>query len=292
MKIAVFGKRFENEFDHAVRTLLCDLNGRSHELVLYSGFREFLEKREVLPEAKLKEFSTHTDAASCDLFISIGGDGTLLDSVSFVRDSEVPILGINTGRLGFLSNVSSDEIKAAVDAIDQKNYTLDKRTLIHAQCEVIPPDAFAFALNEVTVYKHSDASMVTVHAYLNDRLINTYWADGLIVATPTGSTAYSLSCGGPIMTPGSEAFVLTPIAPHNLNVRPLVLPNKSELILRAEGRTTTHKLTLDSRPFELPTGVDVRLKTADFKIHLLNLEGQHFFQTIRNKMMWGLDKRN
>lgn len=292
MKIAVFGKRFESEFDHAVRTLLCDLNGRSHELVVYSGFREFLENRKVLPETHLTSFSTHIDAASCDLFISIGGDGTLLDSVSFVRDSGVPILGINTGRLGFLSNVSSDEIKEAVDAIDHKNYTLDKRTLIHVQCEIIPPDAFAFALNEVTVYKHSEASMVTVHAFMNDRLINTYWADGLIVATPTGSTAYSLSCGGPIMTPGSEAFVLTPIAPHNLNVRPLVLPNKSELILRAEGRTNTHKLTLDSRPFELPTGVDVRLKTADFKIHLLNLEGQHFFQTIRNKMMWGLDKRN
>lgn len=292
MKIAVFGKHFKHEFDTSVRDFLCRLKDRDHSLVIFSDFLGFLRERNALPEEVFDVFSSHLDLTDCELFISIGGDGTLLDSVAFVRESQIPILGINTGRLGFLSNISSDEIETAIEAIESRRYYLDRRTLIKVDCPVLEDDDFPFALNEVTISKYTNDSMVTVHAYMGDRYINTYWADGLIVATPTGSTAYSLSCGGPIVMPGAAAFVLTPIAPHNLNVRPLVVPNNALLRLSADGRGEKHRLTLDSRHFDLPSGVEVFLQTADFKINLLNLEHQHFFQTIRNKMMWGLDKRN
>lgn len=292
MKIAVFGKHFNHEYDASVRDLLGRLDKKGHTLFVFADFLGFLREREVLPETVFDVFSQHTDVSDADLFISIGGDGTLLDSVAYVRESQVPILGINTGRLGFLSNISSEEIDLAIEAIESRRYYLDRRTLIKVDCPVLENDDFPFALNEVTISKYSNDSMVTVHAFMGDRYINTYWADGLIVATPTGSTAYSLSCGGPIVMPGAAAFVLTPIAPHNLNVRPLVVPNNSLLRLSADGRADKHRLTLDSRHFDLPSGVEVFLQTADFKINLLNLEHQHFFQTIRNKMMWGLDKRN
>lgn len=292
MKIAIFGKHFEQAFDQAVSDLLGRLDERGHELVIFSKFLGFLRERGALPKEVFPVFSSHTEVVDCDIFISIGGDGTLLDSACYVRDSGVPILGINTGRLGFLSNVSSDEIEEALDAIESGRFHLDERSLIKVICEAARLDDFPYALNEVTVHKHNDDSMVAVHAYMGERYINTYWADGLIVATPTGSTAYSLSCGGPIMMPGAEAFVLTPIAAHNLNVRPLVIPNDCDLRLSADGRAPTHRLTIDARPFELPSEAEVKLETADFKISLLNLEHQHFFQTIRNKLHWGVDKRN
>ena len=292
VNIAVFGKHFDTAYDHTVGHLLGRLVERGHHLRVYSSFLGFLRERETLPGVVFDVFGEHNEVNDCDLFISIGGDGTILDSVCLVRDSHVPVLGLNTGRLGFLSNVASEEIEEALESIENKKYYLDQRSLIHISGDAVRLDDFPYALNEITVQKHSDASMVAVHAYMGERFINTYWADGLIVATPTGSTAYSLSCGGPIIMPGSETFVITPIAPHNLNVRPLVVPNDADLRLSAEGRRPVHRLTLDARPFELPEGAEVRLTTADFKFNLLNLEHQHFFSTIRNKMLWGLDKRN
>ncbi|MGF1565608.1 MAG: NAD kinase [Flavobacteriales bacterium] len=292
MNIAVFGKHFDAAYDHTVGQLLGRLVERGHRLRVYSRFLGFLRERGTLPDVRFDVFNDHHEVRDCDLFISIGGDGTILDSVCLVRDSNVPVLGLNTGRLGFLSNVASEEIEEALASIENKKYYLDERGLISVESDAVLFDDFPFALNEITVQKHSDASMVAVHAYMGERFINTYWADGLIVATPTGSTAYSLSCGGPIMMPGSEAFVITPIAPHNLNVRPLVVPNHADLRLSAEGRRPVHRLTLDARPFDLPEGAEVRLSNARFKFNLLNLEHQHFFSTIRNKLLWGLDKRN
>ena len=292
MNIAIFGKHFDATYDHTVGQLLRRLVERGHRLRVYSRFLGFLHERGTLPDVRFDVFNDHHEVRDCDLFISIGGDGTILDSVCLVRDSNVPVLGLNTGRLGFLSNVASEEIEEALASIENRKYYLDERGLISVESDAVLLDDFPFALNEITVQKHSDASMVAVHAYMGERFINTYWADGLIVATPTGSTAYSLSCGGPIIMPGSEAFVITPIAPHNLNVRPLVVPNHADLRLSAEGRRPVHRLTLDARPFDLPEGAEVRLSNARFKFNLLNLEHQHFFSTIRNKMLWGLDKRN
>jgi NAD+ kinase len=292
MKIAVYGKHFDEAFNAPIATLLERLNHGQHELRFYAKFMDFLRDRQVLPQGTFYSFNGHADLGACDLFISIGGDGTLLDSVTCVRDSQTPVLGINTGRLGFLSNVSTDEIGAASEAIEQRKFYLDPRSLIHVSSLDVQLDDFPYALNEVTIHKHDEASMVSVSAHMDEQFINTYWADGLIVSTPTGSTAYSLSCGGPIVMPGSKAFILTPIAPHNLNVRPLIVPNNCVLRLSADGRSATQRLTLDSRSFVINSGSDVFLRSAVFNVQLLNLEGQHFFSTIRNKLMWGLDKRN
>ena len=291
MKVAVYGRQFTEEFDQSIRELVKVLIDQGHEIILFKKFLEFLRDRPAVT-ADFRTFEFHQDLIGCDLLVSIGGDGTLLDTVTMVRDSGIPILGVNTGRLGFLSNVSTEDIETALRAVNEGRVVADNRSLIQIHADGIDLGEFPFALNEVTIHKKDDASMVTVHAYLENKFINTYWADGLIVATPTGSTAYSLSCGGPIVTPDSENIIMTPIAPHNLNVRPLVLPNNKQVRLRADGRSSEYLLTLDSRSFALPSSVEVVLSSAPFKITLLNLEHQHFFQTIRNKMMWGIDRRN
>ncbi|MFM1932407.1 MAG: hypothetical protein RL226_1710 [Bacteroidota bacterium] len=291
MKVAVYGREFREPFDQSILDMIHWLVQHEDNLVFFEPFLTFLQGRPGL-QGTYGSFVHHHDLKGCDLLISIGGDGTLLDTVLMVRDSGIPILGINTGRLGFLSNIPTDEISEALQAVRESRVVVDERSLIRVEADGIDLGDFPFALNEVTVQKKELASMVTVHAYHEHRYINTYWADGLIVATPTGSTAYSLSCGGPIVTPDSENLIITPIAPHNLNVRPVVLPNSRKLRLRADGRAAEYLLTLDSRTFILPASTDVYLTTSPFKITLLNLEHQHFFQTIRHKMMWGIDKRN
>lgn len=290
MKIAVFVKHFNDPFIGPIQHLFDELNRQQIEVVSFERYREFLESKIELPESH--RFGSREDMIKCDVVISIGGDGTLLDSVTVVRDTEIPILGINTGRLGFLSNVSTTEIDAAIHALMDGNYMLDPRMLLEVTSPQQSFGEFNFALNEVTIYKRSSASMIATHVTVDGRFLNTYWADGLIVATPTGSTAYSLSCGGPIIMPGSQNIIFTPIAPHNLNVRPLVVPNDVHIQLRAEGRDKDFLLTIDSKSFEINQEVEVHLNTAPFKVNLINLEHQYFFNTIRNKMMWGADKRN
>lgn len=292
MQIAVFGKQFDPSYDRSIAFLLKELSHRGYDLVFDKNLIEFLKERELLPFSELKVFSSDEPLNGVDLLISIGGDGTLLDTLTIVRDSGTPVLGVNTGRLGFLSNIACDKIGEALDAFESEAYSIDERSLIQVNVEGVLDGSFPYALNEVTIHKKDDASMVTVKAAMDDVFINKYWADGLIVATPTGSTAYSLSCGGPIVMPGSKNFILTPIAPHNLNVRPLVVPNDSTIRLSATGRAPGYLLTIDSQSFELPPDREVALSTAPFTMRLVNLEEQHFFQTIRNKMLWGLDKRN
>ncbi len=292
MQIAVFGKRFDPSYDRSIAFLLNELIDRGYDLIFDEDLVRFLKKRELFPPHKHEVFPAGEPLAGVDLLISIGGDGTLLDTLTIVRDSGIPVLGVNTGRLGFLSNIACDKIGDALDAFENEAYTIDERSLIHVDVKDVLNGAFPYALNEVTIHKKDDASMVTVNAAMDGIFINKYWADGLIVSTPTGSTAYSLSCGGPIVMPGSKNLILTPIAPHNLNVRPLVVPNDSTIRLSASGRAPGYLLTIDSQSFELPPDHEVALRTAPFTMRLVNLEGQHFFQTIRNKMLWGLDKRN
>lgn len=292
MQIAVFGKHFDPSYDRSIAFLLKELSERGSTLIFDSELVGFLEQRRLLPPERHTVFSPNEPLNDVDLLISIGGDGTLLDTLDIVRDSGIPVLGVNTGRLGFLSNIACDKIGEALDAFEKEAYTIDERSLIHVNVDGVLNGSFPYALNEVTIHKKDDASMVTVNAAMDDVFINRYWADGLIVSTPTGSTAYSLSCGGPIVMPGSKNLILTPIAPHNLNVRPLVVPNDSVIRLSASGRAPGYLLTIDSQSFELPPEKEVALSTAPFTMRLVNLEGQHFFQTIRNKMLWGLDKRN
>jgi len=228
-----------------------------------------------------------------DLLISFGGDGTLLDTVTMIKNSNIPILGINAGRLGFLANITQEDIVSAVRVIKDKKYRIDQRTLVEVvNFEDLNGINCNFALNEITVHKKDSSSMLKIHTYVNDEFLNTYWSDGLIISTPTGSTAYSLSCGGPILSPSSDNFIINPISPHNLNLRPLVVSDNVEIKLSTESREGQFLLTMDSRSVTVENNVPIILKKANFNIKLIELPDQNFFRTIRNKLFWGKDSRN
>jgi NAD+ kinase len=222
----------------------------------------------------------------------MGGDGTFIETVGYIRDSQVPIIGINTGRLGFLANISRDQIESSLDMIRNKKYEYQLRSLLRIKTEENLFGDDNFALNEVTFHKKDTSSMITVHASLDNKYLNSYWADGLIVSTPTGSTAYSLSCGGPIVTPGCKVHILTPIAPHNLNVRPMVVPDHLPIKLSLEGRERKYLISLDGKSMNIRKGEEVLIEKAEFMINVIKFEENNFLDTIRNKMLWGKDKRN
>ena len=291
MVVALYGKRFSSEYTEGVSKLVDELVRRGIQIVVYERFFPFLSQTISLPST-VQIFKKGDDLSKMNFLLSIGGDGTLLDTATHVRDSNVPVLGINTGRLGFLSNVDLNQVSEAVEALINGNYSLDHRSLIAVRCDQVDLGPFPYALNELTLLNKDRNSMISIHAYINEAFMTTYWADGLIVATPTGSTAYSLSCGGPIVTPDSNNLILNPIAPHNLNVRPMVISHTNKVTLRAEGRSDHFLLTLDSRSFDIDSTATIELSRASFEISLINLEGQNFFKTIRHKLGWGLDKRN
>jgi NAD+ kinase len=226
-----------------------------------------------------------------DYLICIGGDGTILDAVEITSDSQVPIIGVNTGRLGFLANVSTDGFKNAFNELKNGSYSIDKRSLLQLESNT---DLFGFnyALNDFVLHKKETSSMIIVHAFVNGEPLNSYWADGLIIATPTGSSGYSLSCGGPILFPKSSSLVVTPIAPHNLNVRPIIIPDDQVLSFEIEGRSNQFLATLDSRSVTIDQTVQIAIRKADFSINLVRFEGDTFLKTLRNKMLWGMDNRN
>jgi NAD+ kinase len=227
------------------------------------------------------------------LLISFGGDGTLLDTVTMIKNSDIPILGINAGRLGFLANINQDDILLAVRALKNKNFKLDERSLLKVENKILRDSEISnFALNEVTVHKKDSSSMLKIDAFLDNEFLNSYWADGLITSTPTGSTAYSLSCGGPIISPGSNNFVITPVSPHNLNLRPMVVGDQVVIRLRAESRESQFLLTMDSRSITIENNEEIFISKADFSIKLIELPDHNFFKTIRNKLFWGKDSRN
>lgn len=235
-------------------------------------------------------FTESSDFPVVDILVSIGGDGTLLDCVSLVRDSRIPIWGVNTGRLGFLAFTSIEEANQAVDLVLKKKYSIESRSMIEVEVEG-ESLVFSSALNEVTVQKQ-DPSMITIHAYLDGEFLGTYWADGVIVATPTGSTAYSLSIGGPIVAPDANVFSISPIAPHNLNMRPLVIPDSSQLRLEVESRFGSVIWSMDNNRYELKSGGSLLLRKSGALINFIKFEGSNFCINLRNKLLWGLDKRN
>ena len=226
-----------------------------------------------------------------EMVLSIGGDGTILDSVVMVKESQIPIFGINFGRLGFLASLGKDKIYEAVDAIERGQYMIDKRTLIELQCNK-PLFEDSFALNDMTIQRKDQSSMITVNAYLNGEMLNTYWADGLIVSTPTGSTGYSLSCGGPILYPTSGNFAITPIAPHNLNVRPMVVSDEVVLSFEVTGRGDSFLCTLDSRFKSIDSSFQLAVKKAPFCANIVQLTDQSFLSALKSKLSWGMDQRN
>lgn len=232
------------------------------------------------------------DMASMDFMISIGGDGTLLDSVCLVGALEIPILGLNTGRLGFLATVASEKIAEAIHDLATENFQIESRSLISLQSSKKLFNGLNFGLNEFTIHKRDTSSMITVHTYIDGKYLNSYWADGLIVSTPTGSTGYSLSCGGPLISPEAKNLVITPVSPHNLNVRPIIVSDESEISFEIEGRTEKFLISLDSRSTSISSEVNLSVRKENFSAKLVKLPHYHFFDTLRQKLNWGFDMRN
>ena len=292
MRVAIYGRKVSKHSAEYFTEMLKYLEDFGWEAVLEEDLKALLVSKIGISE-KYQTFKSHLDFKSgIDLTISMGGDGTFLKTVSYIQDSGVPIMGINMGRLGFLANISKEQINHTLTQVKEKQFEFQKRSLLRVFTE---EDIFGknnFALNELTLHKKDTASMITVHASLDNKYLNAYWADGLIVATPTGSTAYSLSCGGPIITPGCQVHILTPIAPHNLNVRPVVVPDHLPISLSVEGRDRTYLLSLDGNSKSIKQGEEVIIKKAEFMINVIKFEDNNFLDTIRNKMMWGIDTRN
>lgn len=292
MKIALYGKKYSTNFFTGFSELLKTLAENNAEVFIHRDFKEQLPA-EVNGIFQTKTFESKEEIeGKAEFLFSIGGDGTLLQSALLVGSSGIPVLGINTGRLGFLSGVSQENIRQALHNIFENKYSIEQRTLVSF---INGKDFFGennFALNEITVTKKDTSSMITIHTWVDDEFVNSYWADGLIIATSTGSTGYSLSCGGPILSPGCGNFVITPIAPHGLTVRPFVISNKSKIKLKVESRSNNFLATLDSRSATLPSSFELQISRAAFTMGLVRFPGDNFISTLRNKMMWGADKRN
>lgn len=294
MKIAIYGQYYQNSTEPIIKDIFVFFNRNNIELVIESNFLEMLHDKEIV-QREYNTFSSHTELdSSFDMLVSIGGDGTILRAATLVRDSGIPILGINAGRLGFLATVQKENIAAFLQIVIDKKYTLSKRTLLSLSCT--PPNQalqdINFAMNEISVSRKDTTSMITIDTYLNGEFLNSYWADGLIISTPTGSTGYSLSCGGPILTPDVRSLVITPIAPHNLNARPLVIPDETEIELRVSGREENYLVSLDSRITSVGNESILTIKKTPFKINMVEIPDETFLKTLRSKLLWGEDKRN
>lgn len=293
MKIAIFGKvlnsdRHKQKLNH----LLQLLEKKNIEMQIYGNYYEYLQKHKVT-DWKCETYDEVQFAErEFDFLISLGGDGTMLDALTVVRDTNVPILGVNMGRFGFLASSHTDNIEHALDELCNKSYSIDKRSLLKLESSVPLFGDFSYALNDFVLHKKDTSSMITVHTYLNGEFMNSYWSDGLIISTPTGSSGYSLSCGGPLLFPRSSSFAITPIAPHNLNVRPVVIPDDNVLSFEVEGRGSSFLASLDSRSASFGTGVQMAIRKADFCFNMVRLSTENYLSTLRNKLMWGLDNRN
>ncbi|MGB0881668.1 MAG: NAD kinase [Vicingaceae bacterium] len=291
MKIAIYAQRVEDKYLPFIQDLFEILIEKDLEIKLYDEFYNILSQK-IEIDSGVGVFSSHKDIAEYDYMFSIGGDGTFLKTVTYVRNYGIPIFGINTGRLGFLTSVATDEIERAIDAILKNDIVIDERTLLTLETENNLFGEVNYALNEITLQKKDTSSMITIQVYLNAEFLNSYWADGLIISTPTGSTAYSLSCNGPIILPGSGNIIINPIAPHNLNVRPVVIPDDTELTLKIKGRTDNFLVALDSRSLTVPLSMELKIEKSKHQIKIVRLKDHSFLKTLRSKLVWGYDKRN
>ena len=292
MTIAIFGSPYPEHFSKYIQHLIKKLETEHIKLIIEEEFSIFL-KNNIRFNKSISTFNSYeTLKNKADFLLSIGGDGTLLKAVTYVRESEIPIMGINTGRLGFISSISADQIDDAITDILKANFKINERTLLELSSDKKLFKDKNFALNEVAVSKKDTSSMIRIDAYVDDEFLNTYWADGLVVSTPTGSTGYSLSCGGPIIMPGTNNIIITPNAPHNLNVRPIVIDDKSVVKLKVEDRDQLALVSLDSRSRAFDSETELIIKKADFKVRLVQPQNNSLIKTIRHKLMWGLDKRS
>lgn len=290
MKIGIHGKEFNRQTAPVIQRIFEILS--SHDLYVSEKFAGYLKA----PAFRKFTWKTYVpeelSKAKLEVFLSVGGDGTLLETISHIGKLEIPVLGINTGRLGFLATTSKDEIDSALQSLLQGRYKLDTRAVLKLESDSEVFGKLNFALNDFTIVKKDTSSMITIHTTIDGEFLNSYWADGIIVATPTGSTGYSLSCGGPLIFPRSGNFVITPVSPHTLTVRPIIVSDSSAITFKIEGRSKRFLVSLDSRTATIDSSVVLTVKKADFKVALIQLEGQHYFKTLRQKLNWGLDIRN
>jgi NAD+ kinase len=293
MKVAIYSRGVDADQQQSLHALLHELN--KHDITIYI-FEDLLNKFSLVADPNkepLIPFACSSDLHNTiDCLISVGGDGTVLDAITLVGDTQIPILGINYGRLGFLATISKDELEIMVEALVNRTYIIEKRTLIHVDANIPIFGTSPFALNEFAIHKRDTSPMIKIHTYLNGEFLNSYWADGLIVSTPTGSTGYNMSCNGPILFPDSASLVITPVAPHNLNVRSIVVPDSSVISFEIEGRTEELICAMDARKEIVPKNIQLAVKKENFLVSFIRLNENSYLTTLRNKLTWGLDKRN
>ncbi len=294
MKIGIYGQFYHKHSEAYIQLILDALQNYDAEVLIKANFLEILKAHKGISDHVLSMGTFESLDSSYDLFFSIGGDGTILRSVTFVRDLGIPIVGINSGRLGFLATIQKENVTASIKRIIEGDYTISERTLLSVSTQPEHPDlrSLDFALNEIAVNRKNTTSMIKVETHLNGEYLTSYWSDGLIVATPTGSTGYSLSCGGPVIDPSTNSIVLTPIAPHNLNARPFVIPDDCEVTLKVSGREESYLISLDSRIATLQNDTIITIRKSPFTIKLVQLPDESFVKTLRKKLLWGEDKRN
>jgi NAD+ kinase len=292
MMAAIYSRVMEEEQEKDVQLFFDELAKQNIEPVIFQHFYDQIRhKINLPPDSKTFSLSEHLHE-DIEFIITLGGDGTLLDTITLVREKNISIMGVNFGRLGFLASIGRTEMKNALKAIAKRSYILDRRTMIHLDADLPLFGNVPYGLNEFSVHKRDTDPMIKIHTYLNGEFLNTYWADGLIVATPTGSTGYSLSCGGPIVFPESGSFVITPVAPHNLNVRSLIVPDDNIISFEVESRSDNIICALDSRRELVGKNVQLAVRKESFPANLIRLSENNFLQTLHNKLTWGLDKRN
>src|ERR1700683_1005680 len=292
MKAAIYSRIVDSDLQNGIQHLFHELIKQKIDPVVHFAFLEKIGAAFSMP-GDVAVFHDSKDLdESIDFLISLGGDGTLLDTVSLVQDKNIPVLGINFGLLVFLASIGKEELTSAVTALANRTFVVDKRSLIHLDANLPLFGDVPYGLNEFAIHKTDTSPMIKIHTYLNGEFLNTYWADGLIVATPTGSTGYSLSCGGPVVFPESASFVITPVAPHNLNVRPIVVPDDNIISFEVEGRAENFICALDSRKEIVDKQVQLAVRKESFTLSLIRLNENNFLQTLRGKLSWGLDTRN
>lgn len=292
MRAAIYSRVIEESQKADLQSFFDALTAQKIKPVIFEDFFEQVKDKINLPDDITTFFSASDLSEEIELIISLGGDGTLLDTIALVRDKKIAIAGVNFGRLGFLASIGRDEVKEAIKAMANRTYVLDRRTMIHVDASIPLFGNVPYGLNEFAIHKRDVDAMIKIHAYLNGEFLNSYWADGLLVATPTGSTGYSLSCNGPVVFPESGSFVITPVSPHNLNVRPIVVPDDNIISFEIESRSDDIICSLDSRREVVAKNVQLAVRKENFDISLVRLRENNFLQTLRSKLSWGLDKRN
>lgn len=291
MKIAIHGRNFNESARPFIEHMFNELLRREVEVQLSKPFREFLDKNGIQHHSNLV-YGTPDELFDARLIVSMGGDGTLLETISHIGKRRIPAVGVNVGRLGFLATVPPERISDMIGALENGEFRIDERTLVAVESNIDLFEGLNFGLNDFTITKTDTSSMITVHTYLNQEFLNSYWADGLIVSTPTGSTGYSLSCGGPVLVPHSQNFIVTPISPHNLNVRPLVVEDTSVIRLEVKSRSSNFLVSLDARSRIVDENTHLTVRKADFTARLIKMLDDSFLNTLRTKLSWGLDMRN